>query len=167
MRRPNHRTRPEAKAQAALRPPHLYLLFFGWTLFSVFVYSHFSTLGDSQSYLTGAYDEMGTRLRTSYHPLAELVYSVVHVDSCRHLVFSLFAATGVALMIKQAKLARQLSLAVARDPADSEFRRVGVGDWARIPVRRPARILRRRRARLLATPRFPHWHCWRSSAWPA
>ena len=36
-----------------------YAIFVGWTLFSVFIYSRFSQLGDANSYLTGAYDETG------------------------------------------------------------------------------------------------------------
>ena len=65
----------------------------------------FSTLGDSQGYLTGAYDDDEHAARTLVITrLAELVYSVVHVEFLSHLVFAAFAATGVALMIKRARL---------------------------------------------------------------
>jgi len=107
MRSPKqYNATPEAAEGAGgIRPLHLYLLFFAWTLFSVFLYSHFSTLGDSQSYLTGAYDDDEHAARTlAITRIAELVYSVVHVEFLSHLVFAAFAATGVALMIKRARL---------------------------------------------------------------
>src|SRR6188472_3736644 len=50
---------PESE-RGGLRLAHVYLIFFCWTIFSVYLYSHFSTLGDSQGYLTGAYDDDDT-----------------------------------------------------------------------------------------------------------
>jgi hypothetical protein len=93
------------RPRGELRTLHVYLLFFFWTLFSVFLYTRFSTLGDSESYLTGAYDEDGRQLRTLLiTKLAELVFAVVHNDLLSHLVFSAFAASGVVYLIKNAKL---------------------------------------------------------------
>lgn len=92
-------------SRGELRWSHAYLLFFCWTLFSVFLYSHFSTLGDSQSYLTGAYDDDQHAARTLVITLiAEKVFALVHIELLAHLVFSAFAATGVGYLIKHAKL---------------------------------------------------------------
>jgi hypothetical protein len=88
-----------------LRPVHIYLLFFAWTLFSVFIYTRYSTLGDSQSYLTGAYAGEDRAARTlAITALAEAVYAVVRVPVLAHMVFSAFAATGVVYMARQARL---------------------------------------------------------------
>lgn len=93
--------------QGGLRWWHIYLIFFGWTLFSVFLYTQFSTLGDSQAYLTGAYDE-GDAVRSArtlaITMVAETVFALVRVELFAHLVFSAFAATGVVYMVKQARL---------------------------------------------------------------
>lgn len=91
--------------RGGLRWPHVYLLFFFWTFFSVFVYSHFSTLGDSNSYLTGAYDDDEHAARTLViTKLAEVALAVTRTQLLAHLLFSAFAATGVGYMVKQAKL---------------------------------------------------------------
>lgn len=95
------------QAQGGLRWWHIYLIFFGWTLFSVFLYSQFSTLGDSQAYLSGAYDESdGTRAaRTlAITAVAETVFALVRLELFAHLVFSAFAATGAVYLVKQARL---------------------------------------------------------------
>jgi hypothetical protein len=94
-----------AQASAGLRRSHVYLIFFCWTVFSVFLYSRFSTLGDSLSYLTGAYDEDGTQARTLVITrIAEVVFAVVRNQFLAQLVFSFFAATGVGYLIKHARL---------------------------------------------------------------
>lgn len=100
------RVREEADVpQGGLRPWQVYLLFFAWTLFAVFLYSRFSGLGDSQAYLTGAYDDDEHQLRTIViQGLAEAVFAVVHNDLLSHLVFSAWAATGVLYMVKNARL---------------------------------------------------------------
>jgi hypothetical protein len=90
--------------EGGLRPLHIYLLFFFWTLFSVFLYSHFSTLGDSQSYLTGAYDDEHELRTIVIQDIAGLVYSIAHNDLLAHLVFSAFAATGVVYMARNARV---------------------------------------------------------------
>jgi hypothetical protein len=88
-----------------LRRSQVYLLFFCWTLFSVFLYSRFSTLGDSQSYLMGAYDDGDHAARTLVITrIAELVFSVVHVQFLAHLAFGVFAATGIGYLVSQARL---------------------------------------------------------------
>ncbi len=90
---------------SGLRRSHVYFIFFCWTIFSVFLYSRFSTLGDSLSYLTGAYDEDGTQARTLVITrIAEAVFAVVHNQFLAQLVFSFFAATGVGYLVKHARL---------------------------------------------------------------
>lgn len=82
----------------------VYAIFVAWTLFSVFVYSHFSQLGDANSYLSGAYEETGEARTYFVTLLATRLMALVHVDLIAHLVYSLFAASGVAYMVKQAKV---------------------------------------------------------------
>lgn len=93
------------QARGGLRGLHVYLILFCWTLFSVYLYSRFSTLGDSQSYLTGAYDDDEHAARTlAITRIAEAVFAVVHSELLAHLVFAAFAATGVGYLIKHARL---------------------------------------------------------------
>lgn len=94
------------RPRGAFRPWHVYTIFFLWTLFSLYLYTRFSTLGDSQAYLTGYYEDDGTRsARTlAITMLAETVFAVVRLKLFAHLVFSAFAATGVWYLIKQARL---------------------------------------------------------------
>lgn len=84
----------------------VYLVIFCWTVFGVFLYSQFSTLGDSESYLTGKYDdEDGRSARTIViTKLAELVYAVVHLQLLAQMVFGAFAAAGLWMLIKHARL---------------------------------------------------------------
>lgn len=82
----------------------IYLIFCGWTIFSVFVFSKFSTLGDSQSYLTGAYDDSADARTVVIGYIAETVSMVVGSRLLAQLVFSLFAATGVIYMARHARL---------------------------------------------------------------
>jgi hypothetical protein len=94
-----------AQASGGLRWSRVYLIFFCWTIFSVYLYSRFSTLGDSLSYLTGRYDEDGTQARTLVITrIAEGVFAVVRNPFLAQLVFSFFAATGVGYLIKHARL---------------------------------------------------------------
>lgn len=82
-----------------------YLIFLGWTLFSVYLYSKYSTLGDSRTYLAGAYDEDTHAARTVVITrIAEAVFTLVRTELLAHLVFSMFAATGVVYLIRQARL---------------------------------------------------------------
>lgn len=108
MYSPEHQALEADSGQAPrpwLRWPRVYLIFFCWTVFSVFFYSRFSTLGDSLSYLTGAYDEDDTQARNLViTKIAEVVFAVTHNQFLSQLVFSFFAATGVAYMIKHAHL---------------------------------------------------------------
>ena len=90
--------------KGGLRPWQVYLLFLAWTLFAVFLYARFSKLGDSQSYMTGAYDD-DRQLRTLViQGLAETVLGLAHNELLAHLVFSAWAATGMLYMIKNARL---------------------------------------------------------------
>jgi hypothetical protein len=94
-----------APAREGMRWSRTYLIFLCWTLFSVFLYSRFSTLGDSQSYLTGAYDDDTHAARTMVITrIAETVFAVVHSQLLAHLVFAAFAATGVWYLIRHARL---------------------------------------------------------------
>lgn len=98
---------PDAREEARPRTfstAAVYAIFVGWTLFSVFVYSHFSQLGDANSYLTGAYEETGEARTYFVTLLATRLMALVHVDLIAHLVYSLFAASGVAYMVRQAKV---------------------------------------------------------------
>lgn len=97
--------RTTARPAGGLRWWHIYLMFVGWTLFSVFVFSSYSTLGDSASYLSGAYDDDIRAARTrvlSY--IANAVFAAMGSELLAHLVFSLFAASGVAYLVTQARL---------------------------------------------------------------
>lgn len=91
-------------SEGGVRSLHIYLLFVLWTLFSVFLYARFTTLGDSNSYLTGAYDDEHELRTIVIQDIAGLVYAVVHNDLLAHLVFSAFAATGVAYMVRNARV---------------------------------------------------------------
>lgn len=87
-----------------LGPASIYAIFVCWTLFAVYVYSRYSQLGDAKSYLTGAYDD-AAQLRTwLVTQIASGIVSAVGVDVLAHLVFSLFAASGVAYLAVQARL---------------------------------------------------------------
>jgi hypothetical protein len=81
-----------------------YAIFACWTLFSVFVYSHFSQLGDANSYLSGAYDDTGQARTYFITLLATRLMALVHSDLVAHLVYSMFAASGVAYLVKQARV---------------------------------------------------------------
>jgi hypothetical protein len=82
----------------------VYAIFACWTLFAVFVYSHFSQLGDANSYLSGAYDDTGQARTYFITLLATRLMALVHSDLVAHLVYSMFAASGVAYMVRQARV---------------------------------------------------------------
>ncbi len=91
-------------AHVRLGAGSIYAIFFGWTLFSVYVYSRYSQLGDARGYLTGAYED-ATEMRTwLVNQLATSIISLVRVDVLAHLAFSMFAASGVAYLAVQARL---------------------------------------------------------------
>lgn len=94
----------EEEEVARLRPWMIYALFVCWTLFSVFIYSRFSQLGDANSYLAGAYSETGDARTIFITVLATRLIGLVHIDLLAHLVYSLFAASGIAYMVHQAKV---------------------------------------------------------------
>jgi len=98
------RAEREQAQPRTFRTPTVYAIFVGWTLFSVFVYSHFSQLGDANSYLSGAYEETGEARTYFVTLLATRLMALVHVDLIAHLVYSLFAASGVAYMVRQARV---------------------------------------------------------------
>lgn len=85
-----------------LRPVFAYLVLGAWTLFSVYIYSRYSQLGDSQAYLTGSYDDESQGRTQLITWLSTKVMALAHSELLAHLVFAMFAATGVAYLIKQA-----------------------------------------------------------------
>lgn len=91
-------------AHRALGVASVYAIFVCWTLFAVFVYSRYSQLGDARSYLTGAYDDDSQARTWLVTQIATTVISLVRVDVLAHLVFSLFAASGVAYLVHQSRL---------------------------------------------------------------
>ncbi|NUS38009.1 MAG: hypothetical protein HOQ02_03175 [Lysobacter sp.] len=90
--------------QRGLGVSSIYALFVCWTLFAVFVYSKFSQLGDAQSYLLGAYDEEGELRTVLVTRIATMVIRLAHNELLAHLAFSMFAATGVAYLVRQARV---------------------------------------------------------------
>ncbi|BCT93324.1 hypothetical protein LYSHEL_23480 [Lysobacter helvus] len=97
-----HQAPPPARVM--LGKATIYAIFVAWSLFAVFVYSRYSQLGDARSYLTGAYDDASSARTYFVTQLATTVIGLVHVDVLAHLVFSLFAASGVAYLVGQARL---------------------------------------------------------------
>lgn len=79
-------------------------LFAAWTLFSVFVFSRFSTLGDSEAYLGGRYDDDGAMRTVVITRIATTVSSLTGNAVLAQLAFSLAAAAGVIYLIHQAGL---------------------------------------------------------------
>jgi hypothetical protein len=82
----------------------VYGLMLIWCLLSVFVYSHFSKLGDSESYLTGAYNESGQARTLFISVLSVSIRSLTGSELVAHLVFAVFAASGLAYLVKNAKI---------------------------------------------------------------
>lgn len=79
------------------------LLFMGWTAFSVFIYSRFSGLGDSEAYLTGFYAGHTQARTLMVQQIAMSLQSVLGVPFLVHLVFSMFCASGVLYIISQGR----------------------------------------------------------------
>ena len=96
------RTEDSLHRQAELGVASIYAIFICWTLFAVFVYSHFSQLGDAHAYVTGAYSEDVEARTLLVAALAQRVTSLLHSELLSHFVFSLFAASGVAFLVNQA-----------------------------------------------------------------
>jgi hypothetical protein len=91
-----------AVAGAPLKRALVLAIFVGWTLFSVFVYSRYSQLGDAQTYLTGGYDENSQSRTLLITRIASGLRSVLGADVLVHMVFSLFAAAGVCYLVTRA-----------------------------------------------------------------
>ncbi|KAB8313984.1 hypothetical protein SD81_040200 [Tolypothrix campylonemoides VB511288] len=86
-----------------LRPAAVYAMFVAWSLFAVFVYSRYSQLGDAESYQTGAYGA-DAQARTYLVTLIAMRVTSLVGATFAHVVFALFAATGVAYLVHQARL---------------------------------------------------------------
>lgn len=97
--------RTQARPAGGLRWWHIYPTFACWTVFSVFVFSTFSTLGDSEAYLSGAYDDdsMAARTQVLSH-IANAAFAVTGSELLAHLLFSMFAASGAMYMVTHARL---------------------------------------------------------------
>lgn len=91
-------------ARNTLGKASVYAIFIAWTLFAVFVYSRYSQLGDARAYLTGGYDDDSQARTYLVTQLATTIIGLVRVDVLAHMVFSLFAASGVAYLVGQARL---------------------------------------------------------------
>ena len=87
-----------------VRASSIYSLFVCWTLFSVFVYARYSQLGDSSAYLAGAYSDDVEARTLMVALLATRLIGLLHSEMLAHLVFSLFAASGVAYMVTQSRV---------------------------------------------------------------
>lgn len=100
---PDDRTtaHPSASAGAPLKRAAILAIFVGWTLFSVYVYSRYSQLGDAQAYLTGEYGEYSQGRTLLITRIASGLRSVLGTDLLVHMAFSLFAAAGVCYLVAQ------------------------------------------------------------------
>lgn len=79
-------------------------LFAAWTLFSVFVFARFSTLGDSESYLTGFYGEDRALRTVVITRMAATVFALTGNELLAQLAFSMITAAGVIHLANQADL---------------------------------------------------------------
>lgn len=80
------------------------VIFIAWTLFSVFVYSRYSQLGDADAYLAGGADQFSQGRTLMVARIASTLRSVLGSALLVHLAFSLFAAIGVSQVVAQAEL---------------------------------------------------------------
>lgn len=90
-----------ASAGAPLTGKAILAIFIGWTLFSVYVYSRYSQLGDAEAYLTEGYDEYSQGRTLFVARIAGGLRSVLGADLLVHMAFSLFAAAGVCYLAAQ------------------------------------------------------------------
>lgn len=87
-----------------LGPVPIFLIFIGWSVFAVFVYSRYSQLGDAQSYMTGQYGEEAQARTLLITLIATRLISLLRSDLLAHLAFGLFVATGVYYLAVQARV---------------------------------------------------------------
>lgn len=99
--RPTHDSSSAAQRLGAVP---IFLIFLGWTAFSVFVYSRYSQLGDASSYLTGEYGEDAQARTLLITMIATQLISLLRSDLLAHLAFSLFVASGVYYLARQARI---------------------------------------------------------------
>jgi hypothetical protein len=93
-----------AQPRGRIGASSIYAIFVCWTLFSVFVYSRFSKLGDAQAYMAGMYDDTSQARTQLITLLATKLIALLHVDVLAHLAFSLFSASGVAYLASEAQV---------------------------------------------------------------
>jgi hypothetical protein len=96
-----HRAPPQRNT---LGKASVYAIFICWTLFAVFVYSRYSQLGDARAYMSGGYDDEASARTYMVTQIATTLIGLLRVDVLAHLAFSMFAATGVAYMVGQARV---------------------------------------------------------------
>ncbi len=94
----------QGSLRGGVRWAHIYLIFISWTFFSVYLYSQYSQLGDSEAYLSGAYDESAAGRTLAISAISANVLSLVRSELLAHLVFSAFAASGVGYLVHQARV---------------------------------------------------------------
>lgn len=101
---PRPTAHPSAPADAPLKRTAVLAIFVAWTLFSVFVYSRYSSLGDAQTYMSGGYGEFSQGRTLLITRIAGGLRSVLGADLPVHLAFSMFAAAGVCYLVAQADI---------------------------------------------------------------
>lgn len=87
-----------------LRCRYVFVIFLIWSLFAVLVYSHFSQLGDNESYLTGAYDDSGQARTVFITLISSKILAMVGNETITDIIFGAFAALGVAYMVKHGQV---------------------------------------------------------------
>lgn len=100
----SRRSASAASASAPLTSAAVLAIFVGWTLFSVYVYSRYSQLGDAEAYLTEGYDEYSQGRTLLVAQIAGGLRSVLGADLLVHMAFSLFAASGVCYLVAQGNI---------------------------------------------------------------
>lgn len=87
--------------------PVVFGIMTGWTLFSIYIYSRYSQLGDAAAYIAGGYDDGSSESSFSEGRtlmlvlIARTLRSLLGNDLLVHLCFSLFVASGVYYLLKQ------------------------------------------------------------------
>src|SRR6476661_8300284 len=74
------------------------------SVYAVFVYSRYSQLGDARAYMSGGYDDEASARTYMVTQIATTLIGLLRVDVLAHLAFSMFAATGVAYLVGQARV---------------------------------------------------------------
>lgn len=104
-----------------IRPNVFLFLKVFYTFFAVYVFSRFTSLGDSERYLSGSGYDVASLTRTAFVTLlASGLRTVLTLDILVHLVFSGFALGGILYFLSGMKLSqfeRILALTLIASPA--------------------------------------------------